>query len=71
MQKHQTAGTTPLSNFELKNTSVEIIQSTVTSQVAHLSLADLEAARSGRRPVSASKHGLEVICGGSCETGAQ
>lgn len=70
MQKHQQAGSAPLSNFDLKNTRVNLIQSPA-SQSAFVSLNELEAARSARRPVSASKHGLEVICGGSCETGAQ
>ncbi|GAA4789119.1 hypothetical protein [Lysobacter hankyongensis] len=71
MQKHQQAGLAPISNFDLKNTRVDLIQSSATAQSAFVSLNELEAARSSRRPVSASKHGLEVICGGSCETGAQ
>lgn len=70
MQKlKQAAGI--LSNFDLKKTTVSLIPSSGNVQSAVVSVGDLEAMRASRRPVSASKHGLEVICGGSCETGAQ
>jgi hypothetical protein len=58
------------SNFDLKNTTVNLV-SMPAAGAATLSLRDLEAFRSERRVVTASKHGLEVLCGGSCETGAQ
>ncbi|WP_423395529.1 hypothetical protein [Burkholderia sp. LMG 21824] len=59
------------SNFDLKKTSVNLIPSAGNVQSAALSVRELEAMRTSRHAVSASKHGLEVICGGSCETGAQ
>lgn len=60
------------SNFNLKNVTVELLQ-TNERQVEHafISISDLEAIRTSRQPLSASKHGLEVICGASCDTGAQ
>jgi hypothetical protein len=57
-------------NFDLKNEMVELIPTGVT-RTASVSLDDLEAMRTASAFVPASKHGLEVICGASCETGAQ
>ncbi|HEY4057159.1 MAG TPA: hypothetical protein VGM39_11150 [Kofleriaceae bacterium] len=56
-------------NFNLKNTAVELIPEH-TAQPADVSMEDLEAMRVGRAAVPASKNGLEVICGASCEIGA-
>lgn len=58
------------SNFNLKNEAVNLIGGSVEGRVS-LSLTELEAIRTGGRAVPASKHGLETICGASCETGAQ
>lgn len=58
------------SNFDLKNTSVDLISSP-KSVAAQRTIGELEAFRASRHAVSASKHGLEILCGGSCETGAQ
>jgi hypothetical protein len=57
-------------NFDLKNVSVSLIPPPKSVPVS-LSITDLEEFRASRHIVSASAHGLEVICGGSCETGAQ
>jgi hypothetical protein len=38
---------------------------------AEISLESLEIGRTMRSTIPASKHGLENICGASCETGAQ
>ena len=56
-------------NFNLKNTEVELIPEAHVAQRADLSIEELEAMRTGR-PIPASKNGLEVICGASCEIGA-
>ena len=56
-------------NFNLKNVAVELIPEPGT-QRADLSVEELEAMRVGRPAVPASKNGLEVICGASCEIGA-
>ncbi|WP_349368733.1 hypothetical protein [Salinarimonas sp.] len=56
------------SNFDLKRI---VVARATTARTKVVSLADLEAARVGRQSVPASKFGLEVICGASCETGAQ
>lgn len=58
-------------NFNLKNVIVELVPTNRVPQRADMSLAQLEAMRTGRRAVPASKHGLESVCGASCETGAQ
>lgn len=55
------------SNFDLKRSIVDRAEATRHAPIA---LADLEAARVGNKRVPASKFGLEVICGASCETGA-
>jgi hypothetical protein len=60
----------PSHNFNLKNTAVELIPEPRAAQRVQLSIEELEAMRVGRPAVPASKHGLEVICGASCEIGA-
>jgi hypothetical protein len=62
---------TQSSNFNLKNEFVELVDARSTSQHAFVSLQDLESMRTQRPDIPASKHGLETICGASCETGAQ
>ena len=57
-------------NFNLKNVEVELIPEPRATERADLSIAELEAMRVGRPAVPASKHGLEAICGASCEIGA-
>lgn len=54
-------------NYELK--SVEMSQSN-TRAVISISARDLDASRMNASPVSASKFGLEVLCGASCAVGA-
>jgi hypothetical protein len=56
-------------NFNLKNVAVDLIPEHSTER-AEISMAELEAMRAERAAVPASKNGLEVICGGSCEIGA-
>ena len=53
------------SNFDLKTQTVNLT-GFKSGQVEQL-----EGMRSARKPVSASKFGLETICGASCDTGAQ
>ena len=57
-------------NFNLKNVEVELIPESHSTQRADLSIEQLEAMRVSRPAVPASKNGLEVICGASCEIGA-
>lgn len=57
-------------NFNLKHEAVELIPQARRAEKAQLSMEELEAMRVGRPAVPASKNGLEVICGGSCEIGA-
>ena len=57
-------------NFNLKNVAVELIPESRPAQHADLSVEELEAMRVNRPAVPASKNGLEVICGASCEIGA-
>ena len=59
------------SNFGLKSQAVELIRTAGTARTVQLGVAELEAFRTGTSVVPASKNGLEVICGASCETGAQ
>ena len=56
------------SNFDLKTQYVDLHTRGVAKT---LSVKELEALRAEASAVPASKHGLEVICGASCETGAQ
>ncbi len=57
------------SKFDLKNHIIEPTRARRTT--ANVALADLEAFRVSRHALSASKNALELICGASCETGAQ
>lgn len=59
------------SGFNLKNEQVDLIHSGGRPEHTHMTIDALEAMRVERPVVPASKHGLEVICGASCETGAQ
>ncbi len=59
------------SNFRLKNELVELIPPGAVAPRVSMNVRDLEAMRTQRSAVPASKHGLEIICGASCETGAQ
>lgn len=60
------------SNFALKTEVVELIAARPRTSVSpSITIGDLEALRVDSALVPASKHGLETICGGSCETGAQ
>jgi hypothetical protein len=73
---HETKGVSPASatgtnGFDLKHVTVDLLPASGPSQRSAVALADLEALRTGRRAVPASKHGLETICGASCEIGAQ
>lgn len=56
-------------NFGLKHQNVDLSPRPSTSKVN--TLRELESARVSNAPVTASRNGLEVICGASCETGAQ
>jgi len=56
-------------NFNLKNEAVDLIPEP-RAERADISMQELEAMRAERPAVPASKNGLEVICGGSCEIGA-
>jgi hypothetical protein len=67
---HEKLSVDAVNNYNLKSIHVELTPGQTTGRSASLTLADLEAMRSGR-PVSASKFGMEVICGASCDTGAQ
>jgi hypothetical protein len=58
-------------NFALKNEFVELTPSPVAAPPVTLGVRDLEAFRTAAALVPASKHGLETICGASCETSAQ
>jgi hypothetical protein len=62
---------TQSSNFDLKNELVELLPAGDRRGRAVPTTAELEALRVDRSAVPASKHGLETICGASCETGAQ
>lgn len=71
MSSLKIAGATVQSNFDLKNTTVDLVWTKPTAKRAHLSIDELEAKRTAGRGIPASKHGLELICGASCDTGAQ
>ncbi len=61
----------PSNNFNLKNEAVNLIVHGAHHQYADLSVSELESMRSNRAFIPASRHGIETICGASCETGAQ
>ena len=56
--------------FDLKNAVVELLPAPRRSEQATLTIAELEAMRVHRSAIPASKHGLEAVCGASCEIGA-
>jgi hypothetical protein len=58
-------------NFDLKNTAVDLVPTGTIAKRVRISIDDLENMRTSGRAVPASKHGLELICGASCDTGAQ
>jgi hypothetical protein len=58
------------SGFALKDRHIELIRHGGRSEHTTMSVVDLEVLRTDRTAVPASKHGLEAICGASCETGA-
>lgn len=58
-------------NFGLKNEVVELIPTGLIAERVSMTLSELESIRTASVSVPASKHGLEVITGASCETGAQ
>lgn len=62
---------TQSNNFNLKTEAVELVGHRDTPERVFLSIEDLEKMRVEGAAIPASKHGLEVICGASCETGAQ
>lgn len=62
---------TQSSNFNLKNEVVELVRASRKAERTFVTIEDLEAMRTNRAAIPASKHGLEAICGASCETGAQ
>lgn len=66
---HDLSLKTSPSRFDLKFVSVELIPQPQTS-AAQLTIAALEAIRTRRPTLPASKSGLEAICGASCDTAA-
>lgn len=56
-------------NFELKQQFADLSPSIRSSK--SMSMQTLEARRVSGASIPASRNGLEVICGASCETGAQ
>ncbi len=66
------AGAVNQSNaFMRKHEKVELFGHPRHAERATIPIQELEAMRTSDAPISASKHGLETICGASCETGAQ
>ncbi|ERK12046.1 hypothetical protein [Serratia fonticola] len=61
----------PSSNFNLKNEIINLISNSADVKYADLSVSELESMRAERAFIPASRHGIETICGASCETGAQ
>ncbi|ESX79999.1 hypothetical protein [Mesorhizobium sp. LSHC414A00] len=57
--------------FSLKTEAVQLTPVSRRAAYVTISLAELEATRTHAAKIPASKHGLEAICGASCETGAQ
>jgi hypothetical protein len=58
-------------NFNLKNVAVDLRRGSHSINGPFISIRELESMRTESRTVTASKYGLEAICGASCETGAQ
>lgn len=61
----------PSSNFNLKNEIINLISNSADVKYANISVSELESMRAERAFIPASRHGIETICGASCETGAQ
>lgn len=57
--------------FDLKLSPVELIDETIAAEQVAMTIEELEAIRTAAHVLPASKYGLEVLCGASCETGAQ
>jgi hypothetical protein len=57
-------------NFALKHQPVQLIPESHSPSNVLLALRDLEALRVNGGVIPASKNGLEIICGASCETAA-
>jgi len=58
-----------LTNFDLKTVAVDLFRIRPKSERAFLSIEQLETIRTGSQSLSASKFGLETICGASSEIG--
>jgi hypothetical protein len=58
-------------NFQLKSDFIELISRKRDFRPVFIDIAELEESRTKRFAVPASRHGLEIICGASCEIGAQ
>lgn len=56
--------------YDRKNEPADLIPKPGAG-IAAMTLDELESMRLDRTPTTASRHALEVICGASCETGAQ
>jgi len=56
--------------FALKTTEVDLVGKFESVPASHLTIEDLEAMRVGRQTLPASKHGLDAVCGASCDIGA-
>ena len=68
MQQNTAVGTG--TKFDLKHEVVELIPAApLPTPHTFVSVEELEASRLST-PFTASKHGLEAICGASCDTGA-
>lgn len=60
------------SNFDLKKLAIDdLVRSSRAPEHIIMTIEELEYMRTNILRVPASKYGLEVICGASCETGAQ
>jgi hypothetical protein len=57
--------------FGLKHRQVALIPQERHAPRTFVPVEELEANRVERAAIPASKHGLEAICGASCDTGAQ
>ncbi|HLZ99393.1 MAG TPA: hypothetical protein VKP66_15775 [Steroidobacteraceae bacterium] len=66
---HDLSLKTSQSRFDLKFVPVELIPQPQSS-VGQMTVSALEAIRTRRPAVPASKSGLESICGASCDTAA-
>ena len=67
---HAKTETQTQSLFNLKEFPVELVPVDYGYERAELTLHELEIIRTARPNISASKNGLETVCGASCETGA-